>query len=256
MIGLSRICALTGLVLLVAGCSVDNKKEQDGVSARIDACVDVLRTNGVSFVRTLESLSREIEICGDARSRKALHDKVEERLLSADIKDLSYRQQSEYVAGVMRFGYHEGMGRPNETVLDAWYARLRVLNWLRGELRRLAPVAPIDLSKTDRATQVAYRRWRACYNSLAAEYEKTVRWMEQALLPPTLESLPEADQKILTLRVETFLGRKVRSARECERDAASGRAVEFPREEDMSKMPVSLNVEEVADFPKPGLGEL
>ena len=249
-----KIHVLAVLAALVSSCTVENNNEKDGVSARIDACVDGLRTNGVAFVRTLESLSQEIEDCGDANSRRTLHDKFEERLLSADIKSLSYRQQSEYAACIMRFGYHEGMGRRNETVLDTWSTRLRVLRWLRGELNRLRPVEPVDLSKVDRATQVSYRRWRACYNSMAAEYEKTVRWMEQTLLPPTLEGLSETDRKILISRVESFLGRKIRNVRECERDAALGCAVEFSREENMLKKPVSLNVEERQTSPKPGFG--
>lgn len=256
MMMLSRTCARTLLVLFVTGCSVEDKNAKESVSARIDACVDGLRTNGVAFVRELESLSREVENSGDADSRKALHDRIGERLLSADIKEPSYRQQSEYAACVMRFGYHEGMGHRNETLIGAWETRLRVLNWLRGELKRLAPAVPIDLSKADRATQLTYRRWRACYNSMASEYEKTVRWMEQALLPPTLEGLSEADQKILISRVEAFLGRKIRTVRECERDAASGLAMEFPCEDDMSKKPVPFGGKENEDFPKSGFGEL
>lgn len=256
MMSLLRVYVRTVLVVLVTGCSAENKSVKESLSARIDACVDGLQTNGVAFVRTLESLSQEVENCGDESSRKALHDKIEARLLSADMKGLSYRQRSEYVASVLRFGYHEGMGCRSETLMDAWDTRLRVLSWLRGELKRMAPVAPIDLSKADRATQFSYRRWRACYNSMASEYERTVRWMEQALLPPTLEGMSEADQKILISRVEVFLGRKIRTVQECERDAALGRAMEFPRENDMSKKPVPLNVEETADSPKPGLGEL
>ena len=249
-----KICVLAGLAALVSSCSVENNNVKESVSARIDACVDGLRTNGVSSVRMLGALSREIESCGDADVRKTLHDKMEERLLSADIKGFPYRQQSEYAVCVMRFVYHEGMGRQSETALDAWSVRLRVLNWFRGELERLRPVEPIELSKADRATQIAYRRWRACYNSMASEYEKTVRWMEQTLLPPTLEGLSEADRKILISRVEAFLGRKIRTVRECERDAALGRAVEFPVEEGMSKRPVSLNVEKCQTSPEPGFG--
>ena len=102
----------------------------------------------------------------------------------------------------------------------------------------------------------SYRKWRACYNSAADEYEKTVRWMEQALLPPTLEWMSATGRKALIANVERVLGRKIRSAAECERDAASDKAMAFPPERDMTRGPSALVIDADVAAPIPGFNRL
>lgn len=249
-----RYAFLIGVLFAGAGCS--DRRETDLLFSRIDECVERLKSVGISAGGEMSAVSREVRSLGNERLRKNCQKRIEERLLSADIRDLPYARQADYLSFVLRFGYQEDMGRRDGTPLENWGNRLHVLAWLRGELERLQPIEPVDLLTANRATVASYRKWRACYNSAADEYEKTVRWMEQALLPPTLEGMSETDRKALIEHVEHFLGRKIRSAEECERDAVSGKAMAFPPERDMARGPSALVIDADIAAPLPGFNRL
>lgn len=249
-----RCFFMMGILVIGAGCSAE--REKCAFISRIDECVERLTTVGASSGGTLSALSREVESLEDARLRKACQERIEEQLLSADIRDLPYGRQADYLSFVLRFGYREDMGRRDMTEIEVWKMRLRVLARVRGELERLQPIKPINLVTADRKTVASYRKWRMCYNSVSGEYEKTLRWMEQALLPPTLDGMSASDQKTLTALVERFLGRKMRSVSECERDAASGRTAVFPPEHDMTRQPSELVDRGASTTSHPGLNRL
>lgn len=246
---------LTACATLCLGCS--SKNEFADLRSRIDQGLSaMLSGDGMCLTRNMKGLNAMIGAESTLTVREQGHRYLEEKMLSFEIDKLSYRHQSNYLGMLLRFGYHEGMGFLSAPVQEVWDVRLRTLGRIRHELHRLRPVSPANVQDMDCPTYVAYRRWRNCYNGAARAYEKTLRWMEKSLLPPVLDGLNASDRALLSARVESFLGRKIRTATACERDSREGRHIEFPLEVGMRLRPSVLVPDSSAKPRSGGLGEM
>lgn len=246
---------LPACAMLCIGCS--SKNEFDDLRSRIDQGFStMLSGDGRSLPRNVKELNDMIDAEANVTVREQGHRYLEEKMLSFEVDKLSYWHQSVYLGILLRFGYHEGMGFRSAPVQETWEVRLRALDRIRRELCRLRPVTPVNVQGMDCPTYVAYRRWRNCYNGAARAYEKTVRWMEKSLLPPVLDCLNESERGLLSARVESFLGRKIRTAAECDRDSRNGRHLEFPLETGMVLRPSALAPDASEEPHMGGLGEV
>ena len=248
-------CVLPACAIFFLGCSSQN--EFDDLRSRIDkGFMATLPSDGSFSIRALKRLTGMVDTETDPVIREQGRRYLEKRILSFEVDKLSYQHQSNYQDILLKFGYHEGMGFRSASVQEGWEVRLRTLNRLRSELRRLRPVTPANVQDMDFPTYVAYRRWRNCYNGAARAYERTLRWMEKSLLPSVLDGLTETERSLLSARVESFIGRKIRTAAECECDSREGRHIEFPLEVGMRLRPSVLVPDSSAKPHNGGLGEV
>ena len=181
--------------LLCLGCSSQDRFKD--LQSRIDQRLKAMTSENEPFdVRSFKELADSIDTENDLMVREKGYRHLEKKLLSFKIDKFSYRQQSSHIGVLLAFGYHEGMGSRSTSVRETWEVRLRVLDRIRRELCRLRLVIPADVKDMDCSTYVAYRRWRDCYNGVARVYEKTLRRMENSLLPSVLEELPENERAL------------------------------------------------------------
>lgn len=246
---------LPACAIICLGCS--SKNEFDDLRFQIDkGLMAALSSDGSFPIRDLKRLTGMVDAETDSVIREQGRRYLEKRILSCEVDKLSYRHQSNYQDILLKFGYQEGMGFRSASVQEGWEVRLRTLDRMRSELRRLRPVAPAHVQDMDCPTYVAYRRWRNCYNGAATAYERTLRWMEKALLPSALDGLTATERGLLSARVESFLERKIRTAAECERDSREGRHVEFPLEVGLRLQPSALIPDSSENPCNGGLGEM
>lgn len=126
-----------------------------------------------------------------------------------------------------------------ETEEEKWAIRIEYLGWFRKTVQELAPkrgypkgvyVVNGNRLKAEGGSRKEfeeYKDWLNNYNWNSMRYENELSWMEIQFHAAAKDMDAETRERIAAL-IENFMGRKLRTQKECENDAYGKRRVVFP----------------------------
>lgn len=255
----SSLMTIVASVMLVAlGCTKKPDevfRKQDDVLSDPSAIIVRMNqmTNEIFELRERKGflddriVSKSIAAVTNDAARLQLVDRLSACVLALDVSRLSYQHQFNAllsIEDVMKnvvFGNFPGQCQMG---LDAFYElkfdyRLRLMEWKRNQIRRTAPKHRIKNPNVilDEAEDEERLWWREIhYHSGISCYEGHLRTLEQDFhcLSPRL-SQETADR--IRGKIESFLGRPLRTMKQMKEDFKAKRRVEFTEPDDPHAAP-------------------
>jgi len=242
---------------MLAGCGDKNVSAGEDPIRRFSASIDQhfammtnANTEGLAFA---EDLMQEILAISNLMQRCQVVDCWRRTALKFDYNSvpISHSDPSRGRCLVMMEDlYRNTFPRAAETEEARWLIRLEYLGWLRKMVmdvsaKRKYPKGVYVVKGTRlkaergcRDSLVQYRDWLNNYNGYSLKYEKDLRWFESQFADRAKHMSPETKAS-LTAKIEKYLGRKMRTEKECDAEWQSNRRVTFP-----SYVPTTVGLEE------------
>ena len=232
--------AYTVLALAIAGCAKTSSED-----ILPPACMNFQRAmedNSVNVGHHFESAIAALRGITNSELRAACYVRWIDELCALDVSNLDYNRQAYCIDEVLDATRNGGSMLDDcmasdswlEVVVDSW---LKGLSWGRKQIDRLKPTMPTgssyDYGKIDERTQwnsSEYSQWQNCYSTAWWSYHTALRLIEGEGFGEKFDSQclgffvsPMAREKAKK-KIEEFLGRKMRTEAECERDSDEEKA--------------------------------
>lgn len=213
------------------------------LSDRIDRHFRVMTTDAdVNGYDLANKLMQDILLLPDEKKRKRLFEQWKTKALEFNYNALPIKHNDPGRGrsfSMMEDLFRHVFPRAASTEEEKWNIKLEYLGWLRRMAKDLSAKRdyPLGVYVSDQNRLLAqrgfrkalneYRDWLYGYNWNSMVYEREMNWMESQFRSEEKTMNPEVKESIVGL-IEGFLGRKLRTKKECEKDSYAKRRVEFP----------------------------
>ena len=226
--------AYTVFALAVAGCA--RSSSEDILPSACRNFQQAMEDKSVNVGRHFESAIVALRGITNSELRAACYVRWIDQLCALDVRNLDYSRQAccidEVLDATRNGGSVLGDCRASdswlEVMVDSW---LKGLSWGRKQIDRLKPTMPTgssyDYGKIDERTQwnsSEYSQWQKCYSTAWWRYHTALRLVEGEGFGEKFDNQclgffvsPTAREKAKK-KIEKYLGRKMRTQAECERD--------------------------------------
>ena len=236
-----------GLLLLFAGGCRDRHADLRGVARDVAGLHDTLLKGGVNPFAEVERLSDRIVTLEVPEERDAGFDMLAESLYSFDLKQIPVDDSPHFGWCVRLMSYfaesmmyaHRAMSHAEE-----YGIRIRHLAWLRRQIQSQSPARayPVgvrmawtlsgeghwDVRRKDYPQLRRYQCQMARYSKCVGEFDSSVEWCERTLDTDDYDFETKEELDAAREKLSAFLGRKLRTRKECDADTADGRRRDFP----------------------------
>lgn len=194
-----------------------------------------------------KGLTERINAIPDETAQKKLRERLADYVYSIDLTKVprdKYSRRGEFKGFVRDFTDSGMFSKRALSFLEIWDLRFRYLGWHRRELEKIrakrpypdgvsrwiSPSGRIDwkFERSKHKEVLDYQLWLDSYDSLAKLFEQTLGWWETKLLETERVYVNASELAEVTARFENFVGRKVRTLRQCDDDFYADRRCLYP----------------------------
>lgn len=232
----------TAITLLLLGCHGTERELRD-IEREIAEFPDLLLSGPANHLKEADELSGRIDSLRGRAERDACFEKWAEALYSFDLTRIPSEETLRFgwcVQLMFDFAVCMMYGDRAMSHAEEYGMRLRHLAWLRRQIRLLSPARDYPAGWTlggtghwnvPRADDSQLRRYQsqvARYLRCVGNFDSSVEWCERTLDAEDDDFEAKEDVDSARRRLSAFLGRRLRTRKECDADAAEGRRRDFP----------------------------
>ena len=236
-----RKCQTIALVCIaVFGCCAHDSVPQD-IDEAINGICDAYNADVQQARREERSLSDKIQLIADEKVRNACYLRRIRKMVDSDSEKIDLRNRGQYLNDVVEYGltYAGALEFCGSSKDVAWDERFKLLSYVRRHMRKLLasvqemPKGVVQHGGLTVVTDVdSDRRYTDAivgYNAAACHYEGSILVLECYGLYDDIRTMPEESQRRVLKKFEDFLGRPIRTQKQCRDDHRNQVSVEFPR---------------------------
>ena len=238
----------TAISLFLLGCHETDRELRD-IEREIAGFPDALLSGPANHFKEAEELSRRIDSLGSQAERDACFEKWAEALYGFDLTRIPFGETLRFgwcVQLMFDFAVSMMYGDRAMSRTEEYDMRIRHLAWLRRQIQLLSPSRTYpagvkmtwtlggtghwDVRREDYPKLRRYQSQMARYLRCAGNFDSSVEWCERTLDTDDYDFDPVAKAEVTAIRerLSAFLGRRLRTRKECDADTADGRQRDFP----------------------------